>query len=153
MQKFPNLRYVQSTLHIAWHQRGGWALFQVFMHSFVQVFIHSLILTHPPSHTHTHPHTHTLTHTHTDDKKKLSCDLHQLQGGGGYRASEEPATSIHRKKHQHRWHGGLPHRCWCKCTIHDVTRQNDVLVLCQTTPTEWHNSYFLDLLQIWEWAM
>ena len=54
--------YVRSTLH--YHQRGQWALFQVFMLSSVQVFIHSLILLHAHPLT---PHTpsHTLTHTHT----------------------------------------------------------------------------------------
>ena len=117
-----------------------------FIYSSVYTFSHTH--THPPSHTHTL--THMLTHTHTDDKNNLSCDLHQLQQGGGYHASEELATSIHRKKHQHQWHGGLPHRCWGKCTIHDdVTMMSLETMMCwscpQTAPTEWHNPHFLDL--------
>ena len=63
----------QSALHD--HQRGGWALFESSVHTFIcsSVYTLSHTLTHLPSHTHphthlpshTHPHTHTLTHTHT----------------------------------------------------------------------------------------
>ena len=124
MQKFKpriifNVKISQSTVcaeHITYcmitREGGGHSFKCSCIHLFKCLYILSYL--HTP--TLTHPHTHTLTHTHTDDKNNLSCDLHQLQRGGGYHSSEEPAISIHRKKHQH---GELPHRCWGKCTIHD----------------------------------
>ena len=72
------------------HQRGQWALFQVFMDLFVQVFIYMYYLT--LSHTCPHTPSHNLTHIPT---QMTTCDSDQLQQGGGYHANEEPAIPVH----------------------------------------------------------
>ena len=127
--------YVRSTLH--YHQRGQWALFQAFMLSSVQVFIHSFMLSHahPLTPSHTHPHTHTpFTYPHRWQQQLLLWFRPATIGwwlpcqrGACYFCSPKKASA------SVIWRNGplmlryVYNTWWCH---HDVTRDNDVLVLC-----------------------
>ena len=97
------------------------------VHAFKCLYILSYSL-HSPSHT--HPHTYL-------QMTVAAGDSDQLQWDGGYHANEEPDIPV--RKHQHHWYGELPQ--WC-LGMHDVTRDNDVLVLCPDPTHTMYNTWW-----------